>query len=279
MVLASFREAAGLLVRLPVLWLNGLAWGAIAGALIVLSFSPETFLLERVGILVIIVLPFFVGGALGVAGAKEGGAGSFFREGLRHYFGLLLPTVIIFLAWILTLFLLSVTLLVIGVALDPTVLTMLLSGTLVPILFFTLFYDCAAVQEGRKVFDSIRRSIEFVILRPWKVVAFHAVSAAFLLGIYLVLNLLWVVLLPDAMGTLAQMNQTAIMELSREEWMALLGGRGILVTGGVISLAMTVAVTVLYAFKSAFFARYARESPAAAAPEGEYDEKGRWYRY
>ncbi|MDT8358181.1 MAG: hypothetical protein RQ758_06725 [Methanomicrobiaceae archaeon] len=278
MVLASFREAAGLLLRLPVLWVNGLAWGAITGALIILSFSPETFLLERVGILVIIVLPFFVGGALGLAGTREGGAARFFREGLRHYFPLLLPTVIIFLAWVLTLFLLSVTLLMIGVALDPTVLTMLLSGTLVPILFFTFFYDCAAVQERRKVFDSIRRSIEFVILRPWKVVAFHAVSAAFLLAIYIVLNLLWVVLLPDAMGGLTQMNQTAIMELSREEWMALLGERGILITGGVISLAIAVAVTVLYAFKSTFFAKYARELQAPA-PEGEYDQKGRWYRY
>ena len=278
MVIQSFREAARLLVRLPVLWLNGLAWGLITGALIVLSFSSGTFLLERVGVLMIIVLPFFVGGSLGVAAAGEGGMAVFSREGLRHYFRLLLPTVIIFVGWVLTIFLLSVTLLLIGVPLDPTSLTMLLSGTLIPFLFFTFFYDCATVQEGRKVFDSIRRSIEFVVMRPWKVVAFHAVCAVFLFVIYLMLNLLWVVLLPDAMGELVQMNQTAIMELTREEWMILLGDGGILITGGVISFAMTVAVTLIYAFKFTFFSRYAGE-PLSAAPQGEYDEKGRWFRY
>jgi hypothetical protein len=43
-------------------------------------------------------------------------------------------------------------------------------------------------------------------------------------------------------------------------------------------LAVTIGGTLLVTFKACFFRRAAASSPPAV-PMGEFDEKGRWYRY
>jgi hypothetical protein len=60
MVLQSLREAFRLLRSMPVLWLTGIATGLLGASDILLTVWGEPFFAERMWILQIILLPFFV---------------------------------------------------------------------------------------------------------------------------------------------------------------------------------------------------------------------------
>lgn len=66
MVLSSLREALGLLRTMPVLWLTGLATGTVGVTGLLLQYYGGAFLAGRAVILLLVILPFFLAGSLGV---------------------------------------------------------------------------------------------------------------------------------------------------------------------------------------------------------------------
>ncbi len=64
--------------------------------------------------------------------------------------------------------------------------------------------------------------------------------------------------------------------LTPQNLLNLLGVEGILVTAVIYAALVAVFTTVLYAYKACFFRNRAE---GTLSPQGEYDEKGRWYRY
>ncbi len=277
MVLETLREALGILRRYPLLFLVGLVAGVLGAGTLVIQFFGGVFFSERVTVLELLVLPFFIGGILQMVLRQEGSPSTLVEGGKKFYFRILLATLVIVFAAIFTMIALVVPLTLLGMGIYSTVLPFTLLGVLVPIVYFTLFYDTAVVFEDRKVLDSLRRSVEFVTYRGFSVVLFLVVNVLILIGITLVLVILWSIVFAPQLEPLT-MNLTLGEAITPESIMTALGPAGVMISAVFYLVGITFSVTLFYVYKACFFRRYTIDAPAVPTV-GEYDEKGRWYKY
>lgn len=275
MVLESLRSAVSGL-SLPCRWLPGIAGGSFAASFLILQYYAGLFIAERLLILEMVLFPFFVAGLMYQVRSGERTPGSFFSGGVSYYFPVLLPSLVIFFGVLLTIFLMFIPLVAMGIA--GSSLAFVVTSVSVSILFFTFFYDTAAVIEERKVFDAVRRSVEFVLQRTRACLIFYLVSLAIGFAIFSGTLIVWTAALYDRLEPMAAMSQAELQAFTFDQFNALLGADGILITAALLFLAVTVTVSILYSFKACFF-RDSAGTPSAGTDFGEYDEKGRWFRY
>jgi len=279
MILDSLKEALARMADTPVLWLTGLYLGGLFALDILLEAGGLTVLGARVGFLGLCALPFFLGGSSGAIQGEESGIRGYIAAGVRYYFRILVAGAVIVSAAFFTVFLAMIPATLLGGTLSEA-MTFSFIGVSVPFLFFTFFYDTAVVFENRKALDSIRRSVEFVIRNPGKAVAFYLTNLAIGFAILFVSVIVWSASIADRLQPLADMNQTLIanMNMTAEQVVSLIGVPG-LRAGAVIGFfAVWIGSTLLVSFKACFFRRAVAVS-AAPPEQGEFDEKGRWYRY
>ncbi len=275
MVAESFRSALGLL-RAPAAWLPGVAGGVFAASFILIQFYSGIFIAERLGVLEIVVFPFFVAGLMHLAKTGERSLSSFVSGGITGYFRVLLPSLVIFFGLLLTIFLLLLPLSVLGLA--ETVSVFVVMSASFTVLFFTFFYDAAAIMEERKVFDSVRRSVEFVLQQTRACLIFYLIALAIVFTGFFAVVLAWTASLYDRLEPLASMSAAEIQSFSPGQFNELLGGDGILVTALIGFIGATVIIAIITSFKACFF-RDNAGAPAAVPVQGEFDEKGRWFKY
>jgi hypothetical protein len=276
MILDALREASARMVDTPVLWITGLYLGSLLALDILFLAGGDTVLGPRIGFLGLCALPFFLGGSYG---AIRGGAGihGYFEAGARYYFRILLAWAVMVSAALLTAFLVLVPVTILG-GTNPSTIPLASLGIGIPFAFFTFFADTAAVFEDRRVLDSIRRSVEFVTGNPRRAFGFYLVSFATGLLVLFASVVIWSITIADRLQPLVDANQTAFQNLTAGELVSLVGVPG-LWSGVIIGfLAMMIWGTLIFSFKACFFRRMALFAPAPAM-QGEFDEKGRWYRY
>lgn len=279
MILSALSEAVSRLLKNPFLWVPGLTLGGLAGADIVLQYFLGTFFVTRFWIVEALAVPFFLAAVYVAIREKAEPALSFVQGGSRYYFRVLLPILVILFAILATIVLLAVPLSFAG---DPTVLLPFITlGSAVPILFFTFFADCAAVFEDCRVFESIRRSVEIVLSRPGPVILFFLASAGILLLVSLPLMVLWTGLLYERLLPLTAMDPAELQQVSMETFNGMLGLEGIVISALLAFAWFCLAGNLLLAFKAIFYRELVGEAGQGAITQlkGEYDEKGRWYRY
>jgi hypothetical protein len=277
MILDALREASRRMVDTPALWTTGLYLGAILVLDILLQTGGDTVLGPRIGFLGLCALPFFLGGSYGVIRGGDTGIRGYAGAGARYYFGILLAGAVILGAALLTALLVLFPAALLG-GNPPSIVPFALLGVGIPFAFFTFFADTAAVFEDRKVLDSIRRSVEFVTGNPWRALGFYLVSIATGLFVLLISAVIWSVAIADRIGPLVDANPAAFQDLGVGELVDIVGLSG-LWSGLTIGFFATVIWgTFILSFKACFFRRLASSVPAPGR-EGEFDEKGRWYRY
>jgi hypothetical protein len=277
MVLDALKEAFARMVDTPVLWITGLYLGGLFALVLLVEAAGSPVLGARVGFLGLCALPFFLGGSYGAIREKEQGIHGYLRAGARYYFRILLAGAVILSVAFLTAFLVMIPLTFVGEPLEAAA-SLALLGVGIPFAFFTFFFDTAVVFEDRKVLDSIRRSVEFVLGNPGRAVAFYLVNLAIGFLILFVSVVIWSFTIADRLQPFMDVNQTAFTNITSEQMMNLIGVPG-LRAGAIIGFfAIWIGGTLLSSFKACFFRRTA---PSSAAPvqQGEFDEKGRWYRY
>jgi hypothetical protein len=276
MVIGTLREAVHIIRRFPLLFIVGLVAGILAASTLMIQVLGGLFFSERVTVLEILVLPFFIGGALQMVQKQEGSVSALSEGGKKYYFRILLGTLVIVFAAMVTMIVLVVPLTLLGFGIESGALSFTLIGVFVPMVFFTLFYDTAAVFEDRKVLDSLRRSVEFVTYRGFSVLLFIVVNVLILAGIGLALLILWSIVFASQLEPLA-MNVTLGDTVSMDAIITALGPVGVGISALFYLVGITLSVTIFYVYKGCFFRTHA--GGAAAPPVGEYDEKGRWYKY
>lgn len=272
MVLKSLKDAIGLL-RHPVVWTIGIVTGGVLFSIAAATISGGIFYTEPLVLLLSLAVPFLVGGIYGTVKDEEFSASAFVQSGKTYYFKILLPGLLVFFASILTVILLTIplTFLGIGAGVSP-----LLFGVLVSIVFFTFFYDTAAVFEGTNVFESIRRSIEFVMNNLVRTTLFYLANMIVFVVLWFAGSIVWTTLLMDKLEPLTSMTPSEIQGLMPQDILALVGTDGIWLISGVTAVVAILFSTLLYSYKVSFFRNRAG---GARVLQGEYDEKGRWYKY
>lgn len=276
MPVQSLREALALVRTQPALWVLGIVSGAIGAATIFVQLFLQDSIAERINILQLIVLPFFIGGAMEAIRRSGTRLSDLLDGGKQHYFRILLATMVIVFAALFTIIAAIAGLSLLGAGVDEPVLPLIIPGILLPFLYFTYFYDAAIVFEGRRSLDAIRRSVEFVLLNSLRAFVFLVLNIFIIAVIGFFSLFLWAVLVAEKLEPLIEIDQTVLQQFTMQELLQSLGTGGMLVTVIVSFAGLTAGVVFLYAYKIAFFRRYAGTAPE---PAGEYDEKGRWYRY
>lgn len=275
MTLESITGAAGLLRQHPILWLIGGVMGVLAVLNLVIPLYGGAFYTQPLAILQVLVMPFLVGGVYGTIRAENFSVDAFVESGKTYYFRILLPSLVIFFAIILTLILLAIPLAFISAGAAATV-TPLLFGVILSIAFFTFFYDAVAVFEETGVFESIRRSVEFVMNNIGSVLVFYLVNIVAFAALGFFGLFAWTALLVEKLEPLTTMSPEELQAVMPEDLLALIGTEGIWITAIVYAVVIVLFSVFLYAYKASFFKNHVGVSQVQ---QGEYDEKGRWYKY
>jgi hypothetical protein len=285
MIGSAFGRAVKLLAKNPLLWVPGLAAGLFVAIDIILQFTLGVFTAQRLFVLELVAMPFFMGGMLQIM-AVDARDGISFLKGMRmNYFRIILPAIIIVLAIVITAILLAIPVGLVSQGANIELLGVAFFGVAIPIGFFTMFYDNAAVFEGTKVFDSIRRSVEVVLRNPGASLGFLFVSILVSGIILFGLMVAWTGILYDQLLPLTLLSPEELQQITLDTLNQLLGFEGILVTAVIAFVGIMLVFSILYTFKATLFQAIAG-SAAGAAPEapevpeqGEYDSKGRYYKY
>ncbi|MBN1167349.1 MAG: hypothetical protein JXA44_09510 [Methanospirillaceae archaeon] len=279
----------------PVIWIPGVFAGFVVFVSILLCYYSTLFIASRVAILLAVLLPFFVAGTLASLGNNPPTIRGFFVSAKRYYFPILLPAFLV----------LVISFVLILGALSPFVITgsvTLTSGIIAGIgciivcflVIGTLFYDMIAVYRDTRIFTSIRESFFLVAKRPLSVLGILVVIllAGFLIGIIclLIYSLALADLFMPYSGMSSQEISAQFSGMSAGEWISFFGLYGFLVTAGIGAVGTCLFVTFWYGYRYRCYqilSRYEREVPGfpdngpipGKTEQGEYDEKGRWYKY
>ncbi|QSZ67908.1 hypothetical protein RJ40_10585 [Methanofollis aquaemaris] len=285
MVLASLQDTFGLLTKYPAFWAAGIVAGAALGIDLFLEFSGEVFFAGKILLLGLLLVPFFAAGAYGTAHREDRSMAVFLEEGKKGYFRVLLPGIVLFLATVVTVFLLAIP---ITLVLGENAIAMAGSavfGVILSFAFFAYFYDVAAVTEELGVFVSLQRSAAVVLTRLWQVLLFYLVNlfALFILGFGVLI--VWSMLVYEKLAPLVESGETFAFDAAnatatQAQFITLLGPDGAMITAITYAVFIVLVLPFTLAFKAAFYARHADGTVEEPIVEvGEYDEKGRWYKY
>jgi len=283
MAIAELKEALILLRRMPLLWIPGIVGGFLAASLFVILNFYGTFFAGRLLIISGLVLLIFTTGMLTIIRDNEGDLRALLAGGIRYYFRILLPQVVIGSVIILIFILLMVTFSLFGIS-DISIVTALTFGFMIPTIIVTFFYDTAAIFEDRRVFDSIRRSIQLVFAHMNEIIAFLFIYIAIFIGIVLVMMIIWGAFLDDKLEPLARYNETQLQSFTPDQLIAMIGPTGTWITAVILFFGIFLLLPVLYSYKACFFKKLAKGTTKGTIitqqpTTGEFDSKGRWYKY
>jgi hypothetical protein len=280
MAITELKEAIILLKRMPSLWIPGIVGGILAAALWVTLNLSGTFFASRLLVIFGLVLLLFTTGMLVIIRNNEGDLRTLLAGGIRYYFRVLLPQLIIIFGVMLIFTLVMVTFSLIGPSSDISMVTAITFGFMIPTVLLTFFYDTAAVFEERKVFESIRRSIQMVMTHINDVIAFIFVCAVIIVGINVMLMIVWEAFLYDKLEPITRYNETQLQTFTPDQLIALIGPGGMWITAIILFIGVFLLIPLLYTYKACFFRKLARgASIIQQQATGEYDNKGRWYKY
>jgi len=280
MAIAEFKEAVILLRRIPALWIPGVIGGFLAATLFVIYNFSGAFYAGRLLILSGLVLLLFTTGMLATIKKNEGNIRTLLEGSSRYYFRVLLPQLIIIFTVILIVTFVMITLSFISASSDVSSITALTLGFLIPLIVLTIFYDTAAIFEDRKVFDSIRRSVQLVMTHLREVITFLFVCAVISIGIIFSLMIVWEAFLYDKLEPITRYNETQLQTFSPDQLITIIGPGGMWITVIILFIGFFLLIPLLFSYKACVFRKLTRETVIIQQEtNGEYDSKGRWYKY
>jgi hypothetical protein len=279
MSMAELREACGLLAKKPVLWIPGIVGGLCAAILWLVLMFFGTFYAGRLLLIAGLILLFFITGALALIKNDENDFRGMLRSGWQYYFRVLLPVLFILFMILLVFILVILTLSLIGIQSDESLIVFLSFGVMIPSILLTLFVDTAAVFDDKRVFDSIQRSVELVSVNLSQTLTFFIINAVVICGILFSLMIVWEALLYAKLQPIMEFTEEQIRAFTPEQLLALIGTDGIWVTAGILFIAGLVLIPIIVTYKACFFKKLPGGTVTIQQVAGEYDSKGRWYKY
>ncbi len=279
MSLDALRDTIDLLTKSPILWVPGLVCGFLAAVLWLLLNQTGPFFAGRLLIIFSLVALFFIIGMLSLIKKSNSTIRVMIAEGAGYFFKVLVPTLVIAFGILLVFVMVVLTLTLVGSKPDAGLLTFLVFGVVFPTVALTFFYDTAVIFEDKKVFDSLQRSIDVVTTNLLEVVLFFAGCLLILMSISFTLMVVWTAILADRLEAITFYNETQLQAFAPEQLTGMIGQDGIWITAIIIFAWMTIVIPLLYTYKACFYRRIAGKIAPIQQQSGEYDGKGRWYKY
>jgi hypothetical protein len=280
MALEELREALTLLKKNPLFLGPGAAGGIFIAILWLSVNSSGAFLASRLFVIFALVFIFLTTGMFTIIKTGEGQLISMLKGGVRYYFRVLLPQLVIVFTVLLVFILCMITFSFAGLSSDVGLLTVLTFAIMVPTLILTSFFDTAAVFEDRHVFESVQRSIILVSTHMSAVISFFVICAGICAGILFGLMILWEAILFDKLKPIMDFTDAQREAFTPDQLVAMIGPEGLWVTALVLFIAFFLIIPIVYSYKAVFFRKMASSTVLIQQQTtGEYDSKGRWYKY
>lgn len=282
MIAKSIKTTFRALTRKPVLWLPGVYAGVMAALLVWLEFSGYSFIASKIFLLALIAFPIFLGMVTSALAREDAGVLEIIKSGARCYFPVILPYIIVFGMIILLALLFTVPLAIMGFGDDPAALSGLMLGICIPALIFSLYADNVAVIEKTRIFPTLKRSLEVASRNFTGTIGYIFTCIIGFFSLLLLGAVVWGVYLAEKFVPYAEMNATVQQEtfgsFTMADWQALIGPEGVLLTALLFGLGTFLFVPFMLVLK---YYCYAETPPTIEIEQqhGEYDEKGRWYKY
>lgn len=281
MALQSLEEAAGWIAKSPYVWLSGLWTAAVFLLAWYLYANVGVMTAVSVSMVLAFVLPAFIAGTYGIVAEHESSLAVFRRYAVHGYFRQLLPSLLVFLiAWVISQFI-SYLLMMSGFGLMESAQVVMF--VFIPVVFFCYFADVTAVVNEKRVFASVKDSFLRVMNGSFSVAIFYLVNVALLIAVSFIGSPVFAALATDAFLPLASMTEAELLSLGPMELLAIMSAPEVVFavfTALVVCAVIFVPLFTLY--KACYFSKTSAlvlPDVQAAEPEGEYDEKGRWYKY
>lgn len=282
MTLKSLAKAVRLL-RNPILWLPGLYGGVITAASLWLVFSGGEFIAGKLLFLGAVLFPLFIAGSLGAQTTGDYSLSSFWRSAVRFFFPVLLPVIIIIAIIILLLILFTIPFALAGFGNDPALIGGLCIGITVPVIIFCFFADNVAVSEGLKLFASLRQSMIIASRSVMTIISCMIISIFGAGALAMISATIWGMVLTDQFTPYLEMGmaeqQKVFSGFGLADWQRILGPDGIAATAVIAGIYLMIVLAVFIPYKQCCYEEAASVEPKSVPVTGEYDEKGRWYKY
>jgi hypothetical protein len=281
MSLAALRDTIDVLTESPVLWVPGLVCGMLAAILWLVLVQSGTFFASRLLVIFSLLALLFIAGMLAAIKKNSNTLRGMLADGVLYYFKVLVPTLVIVFSIVIIFILVVLTLGLVGMNLEEGagLFTFLLFGVVLPTVVLTFFYDTAVVFDEKKVFESLGRSIDVVTAHLGEVLLFFTSCLLILGSISFAFMVIWTALLSERLEPISQFNQTQIQLFSPEQLVLIIGSDGVVITALFIFCLITILVPVLYTYKACFYHLITEGTAPVQQKIGEYDSKGRWYKY
>jgi hypothetical protein len=280
MAFAELKEAFVLLKRMPLIWIPGIIGGFLVASLWVIYNLGGMFFSSRLLVIAWLVLLLFTTGMLVVIRNNGGDIRAMLEGGVRYYFKVLLPQLVIIFIGMVVVLLVMITVALLGATSDTSLATALAIGFMIPTIILTFFFDTAAVFEERKVFESLKRSIQLVFAHMNEVIAFLLIWAAIFFGIIFCLMVIWEAFLFDKLEPITRYNETQLMAFTPNQLLMMIGTEGMWITALMLFIGGFLLIPIFFSYKSCFYKKIAQGVIITQeATTGEYDSKGRYYKY
>ncbi len=283
MVFTSLTDALRAYVKMPVIWITG----AAAALSVILIYLLTLYINETAGLAAMVIFffafPYFLAGTYGVLidnNKKKGAFKIYARYGFRRC---LFPNILLVL---LTWFLMNLAmmlLLTFGIA--PELALYISLFVVIPLVFFCYFADITAIRHNLTMGQAVKDSARRVALGSFSITLFYLINIAVIFFASFFLSIVMSFVGFEALLPLAEMTEEAILALTPDELISLVMTPEI-IRASFISLAITAFLFVPFfvSYKTYFFKRMLTVHTKAAArhtveEDGEYDEKGRWFKY
>jgi len=280
MIFKALKEAFSSLVKNPVILIPGIYGGIITSVFVWLELSGNSFIAQKIALIALVFLPFFMGSVNHVLSTGDSSFKSFFSGGCKTYFPVLLPIIILLGIIFLMVILFTIPLSIMGFGDDIYTITGLLIGILVPVTIFLWYTDNVAACENPGIIPTLKRSMELCSRDFISTVGCIVISAVMLLISTFIGAFIWGMLLVDRFTPYLEMNMTAQREIFSNytftDWQTFLGPDGTVISAFVFGFMTFIFIPFFLAYK---YHCYYGISNKTVLITGEYDEKGRWYKY
>ena len=283
MVFSALTQAIKAYGKMPHVWISGI----FSAAAILLTYYLAYAVNEVAGLAVMVLFffafPYVLAGTYGVLidnNKKKGAFKIYARYGFRRC---LFPNILLVL---LTWFLMNlVTTLLLLFGVSPELSLYISLFVVIPLVFFCYFADITAIRHNLTMGQAVKDSARRVALGSFSITAFYLMNIAVIFFASFFMSFVMSVVGFEALLPLAEISEEALTAMPLEELTALVLTPEI-IWASVISLAVTALVFVPFfvSYKTYFFkwmlTNYSGSAVHRPAEEdGEYDEKGRWFKY
>jgi len=92
--------------------------------------------------------------------------------------------------------------------------------------------------------------------------------------------IIWEAFLYDKLEPITRYNETQLQTFTPDQLSAMIGPGGMWITAIILFIGVFLLLPLLYTYKACFFRKLARGAVIIQQPTtGDYDSKGRWYKY